>query len=535
MNQTILRAALLVIAYRSITFCISVDDTRYDTTVVSDQSQQSGSVAADSTPAVPQQYLKEEPDSVHAVQPAADSGATSGAADSTPQIKSPVSPDTGRFCPVPGMIIPDYADEYYIGKNYHLPEGDLFLLGGTEQFIVKKQFSKNVAIGMAGGPAYESSLQIPYSFIRIKRWAAQDSVEKWHDIDYADTYYSNETYNGAFIDDIPFDAPYLQDGSYFWMNSGCTTDFTGIALKSLQWYLKARLPFGTLSFMIKPLAFGEHWIEQSVLYRSSYNPEEKSMQFSKEGEISTDFQVRNYGVNAGAAFTRQINGVLSVYARCPVDYRRITTSPTRTIAAEFNCYPDNYGRYTRYVKLDTVDVDPYHASSYFFSPRLGVSLDSKAALAWPFVFLPFVAQKATLEGYFGRVHRSWYHGYNYDYAGCSYTSFQNVRFGKRFFTGMENLFSTYADISLGDDEGYYLEDHSSYIPQLIIRDRFFISGISVSAEVAYPGVDIKLFNPIGFGYRSATWGFSLSMALMNLFDQNDRLDRVSFILWKGWK
>jgi hypothetical protein len=570
MIRVILLTLYLVIAGRVPTVCQPVVDSISDTTIVIQHAGESDSVdidstqvmpepnrtgekdaesdsnATDSTQTAPEQNRAAENDPVHALHSPADSAAASAAQSMPPASKHSASSDTGRACRRTGFITPDYAGEYYLGKNYRLPEGDLFLLGGTEQFIVKKQLSKNIAIGMSGGPAFRSSLLIPYSYIDNTQYTVRDSIEKRRGIYanlyshyYSDNYYYSE--NGT-IENIPFGRDEFRDDGYFWMESTRKIDFVGIELSSLQWYLNARLPNGTFSLMIKPLAFGRHIISRSALYLSKYDTRESTMLFSKEGEISADFAVRNYGIRADAALTRRVTDNLSLYARCPVEYRRIITDETRSIAAQFNYYSerDMNDYYTRYVKLDTFEIAAYHGSSYSFSPRLGIRLDSEKDLAWPFVFLPFVAQKGTFEGYFYGRKSTWYpKNFLYKKAGCSYTSFQNIRFGNRFFTGMENLLGANAELTYYDRHEYYYDVYAEYTPQLIIKERFFVSGIRLSTQTDIASyISFYLFTRLGFGYCGKIWGISLSVAPAGLregLNQNNYQDAVSLIIWRGWK
>jgi hypothetical protein len=434
-----------------------------------------------------------------------------------------------------GFIPPDFALDYFITPDNQLPLGKIFLLAGKDLFIAKKRLSKRFDIGISGGTAFRSTLKNSESFMFDEQNLAENEMEKGRGISVSSGSYSIGTPGTIF--DNRF---YGDGGGYAWNSTGSTVDFEGPELRSLQAYVNAHLTTGDLSLMVKPLAFGQHVVYKSVLYRSTYDPAHQSLSFSKEGEVSTDFPVRNFGLVADPAIIRRVNRGHSLYVRCPIEYRKITTAPTRSILAQFNVYPEDDGDYTRFVKLDTFTI-PANDGYYFdISPRLGVNFESPARLTWPLVFVPFIAQKFNFEGYYRasryndsdtrNPERPWFERF-----GCSYTSFQNIRYGNQMVTGMENLLRVKMD---GVYDGSYrsaVNAHAEYVPQLVIRDRFFVSGPRLSVLYNRSGFNLDTYNRLGLGYSDASWGFSFSMDLKKPVNHENYEDAVNVILWRDWK
>jgi hypothetical protein len=232
-----------------------------------------------------------------------------------------------------GFIDPGFASDYFIGKNNRLPDGEWFLLGGKELFIAKKRLSKHIDLGMAGGPAFRASLIMPDLFIGNVLYAADRDVTICCSmLAPADGF---STVNGPPLNKT------VHDGDRMRVTTYRNVEFPGAELRSLQWYVNARLPEGDAYLMIKPLAFGEHIIYESCLFKAKYDYTNSSMLFSKEEEATTDFPVRNIGINADAAVNRRVDGRLALYVRCPVEYRRVTTDAKRSIIARFAHHPDD--------------------------------------------------------------------------------------------------------------------------------------------------------------------------------------------------
>ena len=546
MNQIIVLIVCLIVVYWLPAAAQPVVDSLHETvaqvpdTAVYSPSDSESTPTPSPTPTATRRNQTTAVDSAKGHGLPADSAAASRGQATAVWVKQP-PPDYSSSLAM-ALSDPDAASDYIIGKNYRLPDNKLFLLGGNDLFIVSTRLSQLVSIGMSGGPFFRSALYSPYIVIDNARHAAKAIVVNRRGIEAYSHDFSFDSDDETAVD-IPFDADsyFLRDSAYFWMESAREIDFLNIELKSLQWYLNARLPCGVLSFMVKPLAYGRHLIDKAVLFQAEVNPSYNTMLFSKEAEITTDFAVRNLGINADIAFTRQVNKALSLYVRCPVEYRKITTDATRSIIAQFNYFQDKYGKYTRFVKLDTLSVGKSNAYDYYFSPMIGLRLDTKANLTWPFIFLPFIAQNVTLEGYFrgGRYcETAAESGYPLDKQfGGSSTSFQNIHFGKHFISGMENMLRLGFNCSYND----FLKEYDAisffeYTPQLIFKEHFFVSAPRMNLEgESASDLHIVSNHQTGFGYFNDTWGLSCRIGFSGARDKNMYPESFKVMAWRSWK
>jgi hypothetical protein len=432
---------------------------------------------------------------------------------------------SSRFCPIPGFV-----EEYFLGKNNRLPEGELFLLGRSDLFIIKKRLSSRIDIGLAGGPALRAPLKRPRMSIDIALHNADRGI---------DYYAGMLAPDGAFdsFDEIPFDYN-ARDGDRVRITTYKSTDFPGAGLRSLQWYVNARLPTGDVYLMLKPLAFGEHVVFQSKAFKAQYDYAQSTMLFSKEDEATIDFPVRNVGIRADGALNRQVDRRLSLYLGGAAECRKITTDSTRSFVARFTYHPDANGRYRRYVTLDTLQVGASSATYVDLSPRVGFRIDSKARLSWPYVFLPFMAQKVTAEGYYrcSRLLERDFEEANpwIEELGGSLTSFQKIKFRGGLFTGMGNTFSARLEGPAGKPLKEY-RVFSEYIPQLTIKEKFFISLFRVFWEIDRRGISQDHDKQCAVGYLDDRWGLSCSVSLKSWLNGKKIPEAFNIALWREWK
>ncbi len=516
-------------------FSQPIGDSLRDTASVIKHALDSGSFEVKHTQAAPDSTRTRVFDSAAASRPSADSGAARNPAPVLYAAKPAHPSPAGISMPGARFIVPEFALDYFITPDNQLPPGKIFLLAGKELFIAKKRLSDRFDVGISGGTAFRSSLKYPQGFIFDEQNMAQQAMENGRGISVSCGSYS------VAARSIFDEGPSFDDGcQYTWIGTSSAIDFEGPELRSLQGYVNAHLAIGDLSLMAKPLAFGQHIVHKSVLYRSTYDPAHKSLSFSKEGEVSTDFPVRNFGLIVDPALIRRVNRSHSVYARCPVEYRKITSAATRSILAQFNVYPDDDGDYTRFVKLDTFDIPAYDGYYLDVSPCLGVNLESPARLVWPFVFAPFIAQKVNFEGYYSasryndsdtrNPQRPWIEKF-----GCRFTSFQNIRLGNRMVTGMENLLRAKVDGTYDGSYRYNVGLQTEYVPQVIIHDRFFVSGPRLSVKYDRSGLNLDTYNRLGLGYSDTSWGFSFTMDVKKPVNHENYQDAVNVVFWRDWK
>jgi len=439
--------------------------------------------------------------------------------------------DSSISYPHSGFIAPSFTVDYFIGKNNRLPDGNLFLLGGKDQFIVKKRLSKWLELGLAGGPAFRTPIIEPYSSIDDALFKAR--------LGFPTSYGMTMPDDGSnFLDKIINGQSGGRDGENISITTYKGTDFPGVGLRSLQWYLNAYFPLSEVFIMIKPLIFGEHVLFKSEIYKEKYDVALRSMSFSKLMESTTDFPVRNMGIVADIAINRHLGKYISLYVHCPIDYRKVRLDATSSFIAQFPYYPDDYGYYRRYVKLDTLTVPPGKATYLSYSPRLGLEFNSNVPLSWPFIVLPFIGQKTTLEGYYGqrRLRESGSYDWSAKYHefGCSLTSFQNIYFGNGFFTGMENLSRNILNCFYNDR---FVESicYSEYIPQLILNKRFFFSLFRYKIGYYDSGISFDSYNQYSLGYTSESWGISFSITPKAWFKDSNDPDAFNVSMWRFWK
>lgn len=146
--------------------------------------------AKDSTQAVRQDAdsAVEKPIPVHTAEAKRNDTITPGLPDTgsapavdlqriNPGVSANASPISCPACVSAGFSDPGFAQNFLIGPNYKLPEGSVFLLGGSEMWFVKKQLSKTLHFGASGGPANRSYLAEPSRYISRSLNATEDRIE----------------------------------------------------------------------------------------------------------------------------------------------------------------------------------------------------------------------------------------------------------------------------------------------------------------------------------------------------------------------